>query len=120
MEKTRVKKGEPYWFVDIDGRAWDRYERNEVMDSVLFDTDNYFHTKEEAERMCKKFLAVLKGADVIETPSEEEIETYKKTLEYPPTPGCDYMERVVTETSNYSYLHGFQLGINWLKSKIVK
>lgn len=108
-QKQRVKKGEPYWFVDIDGRAWDRYERNEVMDSVLFDTGNYFHTKGEAERMCKKFLAVLKGADVIEMPSEEEMLEARPTfpMEYDPWDAKNIRE-------------GFESCYEWLKEKIVK
>lgn len=108
---TRVKKGEPYWFVDIDGRAWDRYERNEVMDSVLFDTGNYFHTKEEAERMCKKFLAILKGADVIQIPSEEEIIIKASTA----VKGNDLS--FVDENTRFNVAYGL---LKWFESKIVK
>lgn len=113
-KKQRVPKGEPYWFVDIDGRAWDRYERNEVMDSVLFDTGNYFHTKEEAERMCKKFFAVLKGADVIQIPSRAEIfDAAGKHVE-----ACD--EEGHPYSDEYDSKAAFINGAEWLKSKTIK
>lgn len=72
-KKQRVKKGETYWFItsllDVQ-QNWDwctNIERNR------FERGNYFNTKEEADAMVSKLRAVLKGADVIEMPSEDEI-----------------------------------------------
>lgn len=98
----RVKKGEKYWYVEVS--VFSLYvqsctELDDYGDSSRFDCGNYFHTKEEAEAMAKKLRAVLKGASVIEMPSEEEINHQSELYTYPPL---------------------FKAAINWLESKIVK
>lgn len=77
MEKTRVPKGEKYWYVvnDCDGVdiecAYDNYLYS---DKALFDIGNYFHTAAEAEAMVHKIRVVLKGAEVY---TQEEITEIK-------------------------------------------
>lgn len=73
MENTRVPKGEKYWYIQWDftiDYAWDDCD---VEDEERYGIGNYFHTEEEAESMARKLRAVLKGAEVIEIPSKEDI-----------------------------------------------
>lgn len=72
MTKTRVPKGEEYWHIGQWGDILMTSEEDSPIDDWLFQCGNYFRTKDEAEAMAKKLRAVLKGADVIEMPSEEE------------------------------------------------
>lgn len=117
MERWRAEKGEIYWYIQfyccalvvdtiIDGRDWfanGNYERG-----------NYFKTKEEALKMIEKLNAVLKGADVIEMPSEEEIEeeAYENNHIHKERGDCNFPNELCVES--------FKDGANWLKSKIVK
>lgn len=67
MEKTRVNKGEKYWYIDEFGRVescTDEYKPYPCL--VRFKKGNYFRTEVEAESMACKFRALLKGAEMIE------------------------------------------------------
>lgn len=108
MEKTRVPKGEKYWYINDCLYVSEGYERGICISEVHFIKSNYFHTKEEAEAMARKLRAVLKGADVIEMPSEDDMLGAIPIIDDP----CDYIGP------------GRRLGwsecYTWLKSKIVK
>ena len=115
----RVKKGEKYWFVEVF--AFSPFvesctEINSIGDDNRFNCGNYFHNRKEAELMARKLRAVLKGADVIEMPSAEEIKQYADTAIYNPKDG----DRRVHTCEVISYASGIENGIEWLKSKIVK
>lgn len=79
MNKTRVKKGEKYWYINTNAAItamwadWDMEGNYPSIDTTRFENGNYFQTCAEAEVMARKLRAVLKGADVIEMPSEEDI-----------------------------------------------
>lgn len=106
----RVNKGEEYWFIDKDGEILCRYESYSCQDDMMFNYNNYFHTREEAKPMAEKFCKVLKGADVIEMPSEKECEeeSNKQRQNYNPMP------------DEADYVGGFGDAIEFLRSKIVK
>ena len=118
MEKTRVNKGEKYWYIhyvmDNVFSIEESIDDYEIFDNYKYKYGNYFHTKEEAKSVALKFLAVLAGADVIEMPSEEEIEAMAEMV-YPngtnvkPLYSCEEF----AQTS-------FKYGVYWLKSKIIK
>lgn len=108
MSKTRVPKGEKYWFINENFDIEYDYEQYSICDDRRFDLDNYFITEEKAQVVAKKLRAVLKGADVIEMPSEEE---YEKII--PQRIGCS--DEFAAGEGN-GYWHGY----NYLKSKIVK
>ena len=106
----RVKDGEEYWYIAfyesvfvprsiIDGRDW--------FADGNFRTGNYFHTKAETEAMIARLNAVLKGASVIEMPSKEEILNVA-------------MQKFNNEDDSARDVLDFQIGCEWLKSKIVK
>ncbi len=104
----RVKKGEKYWYIYLGSRNIVATEKVDYYNSTnddYFRNNNYFHTKEEAEAMVRKIRAVLKGAEVIEMPSDKEI----KQASYDCTNGYDDDQ-----------IPGFNEGVEWLKSKIVK
>lgn len=72
----RVKKGEKYWWIQVncyDIVLQSRIESGSFEDDSLYKQGNYFASYEDAEVMARKLRIVLKGADVIEMPSEEEI-----------------------------------------------
>jgi len=72
----RVKKGEKYYVLLMDKFGiypLGHRDYRQQSDELLFEAGNYFYTKEEAEAMAHKLRAVLKGAEVIEMPSEEEV-----------------------------------------------
>ena len=104
MEKNqRVPKGEKYWYIDTTLTVYTDFNYTDY-DEERMDIGNCFATKEEAESMARKLRAVLKGADVVEMPSnkiivEEALRRYTKT--------------------NDLYC-AFKNGADWLKSKIVK
>lgn len=115
MKKTRVNKGEIYFYIWTDCYLnfevhyatdfWDKLNNDD------FEKGNYFHTAEEAGQMIHKLRAVLKGADVIEMPSEKDAEfESNKLLELS---GHDGDER--TEDA---YLDGFADCLHWLESKV--
>lgn len=110
----RVNKGEKYWLIHI---MWNRIYVTDITD-MHYECDrdnwnqgNYFNTKEEAEAVARKIKAVLKGADVIEMPSEEEINNDATYYGYAVAGGC--IERGYIQDA-------FEAGAEWLKSKIVK
>lgn len=110
MEKIRVKKGERYWWIrlynGIDACADCDYRRE--FSTANYNDSNYFATKEEAEAIARKIRAVLKGADVIEMPSEEEMLGEIPIIDDP----CDYI--------GPGRRLGWRECFEWLKSKIVK
>ena len=66
MEKTRVPKGEKYWFINCFGEVVSTLEGGIIDNTKRFEIGNYFATEEEAESMARKLRAVLKGAEAIE------------------------------------------------------
>ena len=113
MEKTRVPEGEKYWYILLTYEGVEVNYKSESLscfDKERFHNDNYFATKESAETTARKLRAVLKGADVIEMPSEEEIEKEAVSIAMNIC-GDDYWrdcEEAVHKATD------------WLKSKIVK
>lgn len=69
----RVKHGEKYWFISDGFKVSFSIEDNSPISNTHFETNNYFHTKEEAEAMARKIRAVLNGAEVIEMLDMDEI-----------------------------------------------
>lgn len=113
MEKKRVEKRERYWYIDELCRVFGSYDGRELMVNQRYKIGNYFPDRESAEAMASKLRAVLNGADVIETPSEEEFNTGEET----------YIQEGYSEGEychKQSFCWGFQEGIEWLKSKIIK
>lgn len=49
-----------YWFICEGGEVGDNFEANTVFDDKLYDTGNYFQTKEEAEQEAKWIGAALR------------------------------------------------------------
>lgn len=121
MEKKRVPYGEKFWFIRTDGRINYGREYEDLYCNAFFNCGNYFHTKEEAERMKRLFDAVLNGADVIQMPSEEEI---KLASNEEINCWCEegdphqYVDCDICATPVYRKM--FIKGANWLKSKITK
>lgn len=117
MEKTRVTKGEYYWWID-SYEFQPHFAQETTQDDYLGQSDeryevgNYFNSFFEAESMANKLRAVLKGAEVIEMPSEEEIQ---KVLaeKIPIRSGRSYADAL--------HCCWFEEGIHWLRdNKIVK
>lgn len=109
----RVKKGEKYWslvYTSRDGFVALCYADTDIEGDILdFERGNYFADRESAEKMARKLSAVLKGADVIEMPSEEEIRKH-------------YAEMMINNP-DYHLRTSADVHINvvdWFKSKIVK
>ena len=73
MEKKRVKRGEKYWFIYDRLEMYFSIEDESPISDKHFKTNNYFHTREEAESAAKKVRIVLADANVIQMPSEEEV-----------------------------------------------
>lgn len=73
MEKTRVPKGEHYYYINVFGEVVVDLDYRIDIDNQKYKNGNYFLDKESAESMARKLRAVLAGADVIEMPSEDEI-----------------------------------------------
>lgn len=109
----RVKKGEKYWFIYDRFEVSFSIEDNSPISNKHFETNNYFHTKEEAEAMAKKIRKVLNGAEVIKMPSEEDV--YNKEFKTNPyffgKDGADVV---------CAHQEGFNHCFEWFKSKIVK
>lgn len=116
MEKTRVAYGQRYWYITLypDGTIETEWllEEREIEDDNHYRTGNYFHTQEEAEACARKLRAVLKGAEVIDMPSEEEFEKYLNE-HFPYNGGTKGMICEATKGE-------WRLCFKWLKSKIVK
>lgn len=123
MEKTRVKKGEKYWIITQIGFDYCVIPvisgENKDLDDDAYNKGNYFHTKEEAEAMVRKLRAVLKGAEVIEIPSEEEIKEKASDIAFTEEPYCENdlgeLEYGISNMSDSAIKMS-----NWLKSKTIK
>lgn len=117
MEKTRVPKGERYWCIRIVLGLIEivsYIDNYHCCDNKAYESGNYYLDKDEAKNDERKLRAVLKGADVIEMPSEEEISKQ-----------CDSSAHEMDiddgETPNSGlYWGGWWNAVRWLKSKIVK
>lgn len=107
QNQARVNKEEMYWFVDELGNIDSAYEDERIIDDLRYESGNYFHSYVEAVPLSKKIEAVLKGADVIEMPSKEEM-----------------LNSLPSDWSFEQYMSGVGIGwhkcYDWLKSKIVK
>ena len=118
MEKTRVKKGEKYWYIDIDYEIDSTIEALTGINNRMFESGNYFSNYSEAEACAEKIRKVLKGADVIEMPSEEKI---KAKIEYIAEKyQISYHEEDDIVVSFGECYESAEYMFNWLKSKIVK
>lgn len=122
MEKKRVEKGEIYWYVTnvCDGvEVIPTREYNTYADKASYESGNYFITKDSAESTAKKLRAVFKGADVIQMPSEEEIEDAMKTSItesiFSGSPYGQFTQRA-TDLLECAWMKGAE----WLKSKTIK
>lgn len=118
----RVNKGEKYWILYMDRFGIYPIKHRDTRhqhDDLFFATGNYFNTEEEAEAMAEKIRKVLKGADVIEMPSEKEIEDAMNTSVTESimsiSPYGEFTLRA-TDLLECAWLKGAE----WLKSKIVK
>lgn len=100
----RVENADKCYFVDSFGNVSCILSSNYLYDKLI-SANNCFNSEEEAEAMAKKLRAVLKGADVIEMPSEEELE--KKMPEF-------------FNPKNEEERVGWIKCYHWLKSKIVE
>lgn len=111
MEKKRFEKGEDYYFIDMTMQINCGCELRSGFESELFNVGNYFATKEEAEACAKKLRAVLAGADVIQLPSEGEINQASVWNAYDHDGGLNYIDCEAER---------FVDGVKWLTSKIIK
>lgn len=110
----RVKKGERYWYIYFGAfgiEVFQMTDKRDKSDDATFGYNNYFATKEEAEACARKLRAVLKGADVIEMPSDEEIWEEANSR---------YPRRWSGDRENGEKFDVFMEGIDYVKSKIVK
>lgn len=92
MEKTRVPINTDYWWISHGLGVHFQMDNRMPFDDDCFEAGNYFHTKEEAELMARKLRAVLKGADVIEMPGEEEMVYAKPIDEFYVRPSAEQYE----------------------------
>lgn len=115
-KKQRVPKDEPYYWIMSSSKygflSVYHEEMNLVSDNDRWESGNYFNSRKDADVIAKKLNAVLKGAEVIEMPSDEEIQ--KVLAEKIPIHGG----RTYGEALNCCW---FEEGIHWLRdNKIVK
>lgn len=108
----RVNKGEIYWCINtrdmlhlINYRA-DEYSE---FDDEMFNSNNYFNTREGVEVIARKIYAIFNGADVIEMPSINDVMN-----RLPHAAGYEQNMQLT------GYRHGYCNCYDWLKSKIVK
>lgn len=118
MEKKRAEKGDWYWFIfRTKGGGFVvncKIEEGSSDDNARFNIGNYFIVKEEALSMARKLRAILAGADVIQMPSEEEI---NKEI----SSSAHKMDIDDNETPNSGlYWIGWRNAVEWFKSKIIK
>ena len=111
----RVKKGCHYFWIDYrDGfRIHADTDWRQECSTTRFEKGNYFLSTDEAEKVVSKLRAVLKGADVIEMPSEEDFynEEFKTNHYFFAKDGAAVVG---------AHQIGFKHCYDWLKSKIVK
>ena len=109
-------KGEKYWSIvqTMHGfEVCDFVDDFDEWDNADFEIGNRFPDRESAEAMAEKFRAVLKGAEVIEMPSEEEL-VEKAT---------DYAKTIYLEDALGGWEDGkgaFIDGATFMATKIVK
>ena len=117
-------KGEKYWSIvqTMHGfEVCDFVDDFDEWDNADFEIGNRFPDRESAEAMAKKFRAVLKGAEVIEMPSEEEIRSaYIEKIPCWCKDGdpSQYIDCDICSVEDERKM--FSRGVEWLKSKIVK
>ena len=115
----RVKKGKKYWYLNDRLFVLECIETGSPIDDARAEVGNYFHSPHKLSDMSFKIEKVLKGADVIETPSEEEIREKASDIAFIEEP---YSENNLGELE-YGISNMSDSAIkmaNWLKSKIVK
>ena len=114
MEKTRLPYGKEYYYVYMchgcRPAVSSKYEKHMGEDSANFRCGNYFLNRKEAWALANKLRAVLNGAEVIEMPSEVEMQTRRPEIDVEGMNGVEYS----------CFLSGFTYGYRWLESKIVK
>lgn len=115
-KKQRVPIGEKYWYIDKYGSIQEYIERGSLLNYYHYKSLIYFHTEEEARVMRDKLRAVLNGAEVIEMPSEEEIEAIKNEIAEKLYP----TKYASCEPFNLVIRRGFLEGVALINSKIVK
>lgn len=119
MNKTRVPRGGVYWYLDCDVTAMASIETGHEVCESRFKVGNYFTTRNSALAMARKLRAVLKGADVIEMPSEEEVSQQATNIAW------NRQDEYYDEEGNVIQCYGECYDsakdmYKWLKSKIVK
>lgn len=117
----RVKRGERYWVVYLIGDkcktcmmiAGQNSPATPTYDSDCFQFGNYFSSEASAEAMAEKIRKVLKGADVIEMPSEDDIadKIYNTSGEVVGREG---------EISVSHCIRTAKIVVEWLKSKCIR
>lgn len=134
MEKTRVPKGEKFWYIQINGYEvaihWlPECQANKWFADRCFDCGNYFHTKEEAEAMTQKLRAALNGVEVIEMSDENEdkyyeTQNYTNSFRESACVNCEYCKDTVCVLKGFSQFYSGQYRRPGLcfayKSKTVK
>lgn len=116
--KTRVSENEEFWHIRCNDWAFfaeshPECRANKPLSDPCFERGNYFASRAEADAMIAKLNAVLKGADVIEIPSEEDAEFESNKL-------LGLSGHDEDEFTEKAYLDGFADCLHWLKSKIAK
>lgn len=111
--------GQKYYsaaLIDGDFYTIEKFDTRGFSNNTAYDIGNYFHTKDDAKQVCDKLRAVLRGADVIETPSNEETIASREQC---------MKDDVRTRFGNilcYNdfYVKGWMACLEWFKSKILK
>lgn len=121
----RVKIGELYFFIKANDyldftTGYEVDVRNKQNDDD-FEKGNYFLTNDDAVSAIMKLRAVLKGADVIEMPSEEEMQTLEtKDIVMAEFLEESYKDSDVIMHGRHAYWKGWNAATRWIKSKIIK
>lgn len=58
--RWRAEKGEAYYRVDFVGNVFCEIDKRTSIDNVLYDTLNYFHTREQAEEAARRVKETLR------------------------------------------------------------
>lgn len=117
-KKTRKRKLNIYYYIDTALRICVATHDMSI-DDKRFKVGNYFPTKEEAESTARKLRAVLNGADIIETPSDKDIENAMKTS-VTESIMCVYPFASFTPKATDIEECAWIKGAEWVKSKIIK
>lgn len=121
----RVENVGKYYFINNLFEVESDYDCRFDTDNIRFDTDNYFTIEEQAEDMARKIRAVLKGADVIEMPSEDEILKAARERTERHSIAEVELHKGLGKLYGYSRIENaetvsFKAGVEYLKSKIIK